>query len=68
MKNHLLMFACLAALNATAMPSAHTLWTIGEADNSADEFALAPNGFRQFLANDFGYEDKYYMVGFSAPV
>ena len=61
------MFACLAALNATAMPSAHTLWTIGEADNSADEFALAPNGFRQFLAKDFGYEDKYYMVGFSAP-
>lgn len=31
------------------------------------EFALAPDRFRDFLANDFGYEDKYFLVGHSVP-
>ncbi len=29
------------------------------------EFALAPNGFKKFVGNDFGYEDKYFLVGYS---
>jgi predicted alpha-1,2-mannosidase len=29
--------------------------------------ALAPASFRQFLANDFGYEDKFYLAGYSDP-
>lgn len=28
---------------------------------------LAPDGFRDFLARDFGYEDKFYLVGHSDP-
>lgn len=42
-----------------------TIWTIGKADNSAAEFALAPNGFKNFVARDFGYEDKFYLIGYS---
>jgi len=55
-----------AALSA-ARPAPATLWTIGRADRSAAEFALAPDGFREFLAHDFGYEDRFYLVGRSEP-
>jgi predicted alpha-1,2-mannosidase len=42
-----------------------TIWSIGKADNSSAEFALGPKDFRQFLSKDFGYEDKFYLIGFS---
>jgi predicted alpha-1,2-mannosidase len=41
------------------------IWNVGKADNSASEFALAPNGFKKFVANDFGYEDKFFLIGHS---
>ncbi len=55
-----------AALSA-ARPAPATLWTIGRDDRSAAEFTLAPDGFREFLAHDFGYEDRFYLVGHSQP-
>ena len=60
--------ACLFATAATAAEqSPSVIWTVGQADRSASEFALAPDRFRDFLANDFGYEDKYFLVGHSVP-
>ena len=53
-----LLSAGLLSLNLAAERPANILWAIGKADNSAAEFALAPDGYKQFLANDFGYEDK----------
>jgi predicted alpha-1,2-mannosidase len=41
------------------------VWQVGQADRSGAEFALAPAGFRQFVAHDFGYEDKRFVIGFS---
>ncbi len=41
------------------------IWKIGENDNAASEFALAPNGYTEYIANDFGWEDKYFLVGTS---
>jgi len=32
---------------------------------SAAEFALAPDGFKDFVRKDFGYEDKFFVVGSS---
>lgn len=55
--------ACLALAASAAAPAETTLWSIGEADGTAAGFALAPDGFRDFLANDFGYEDKFFLVG-----
>lgn len=40
-----------------------TLWSLGEKDNSGAEFALAPDKFRDFIEHDFGYEDKYFIIG-----
>lgn len=51
---------------AVGAPS-EVVWTIGAADGAATEFALAPDGFRRFLAEDFGYEDTYFLVGHSLP-
>jgi len=42
------------------------LWQIGQADNSASEFALAPGDYEQFLDHDFGWEDSYYLIGTSS--
>ncbi|KOH42907.1 GH92 family glycosyl hydrolase [Sunxiuqinia dokdonensis] len=41
------------------------IWQIGESDNSASEFALAPDGYEAYIANDFGWEDTYYLIGTS---
>ncbi|HET8735010.1 MAG TPA: GH92 family glycosyl hydrolase [Pricia sp.] len=42
-----------------------TVWEIGKSDNSASEFALAPSDYGQFLKNDFGWEDRFFALGFS---
>ena len=39
------------------------VWQLGKADNSAGEFALAPSGYKDFLKNDFGWEDKDFIIG-----
>src|SRR4028119_644835 len=39
------------------------IWQIGKADNSLAEFALAPAGYENFLAKDFGWEDNFFLVG-----
>lgn len=59
----LLLMSGLAFGTATA--SAERLWTIGQNDNQATGFALAPNQYKDFLAHDFGYEDRYFLVGYS---
>ena len=41
------------------------IWQIGENDNSGSEFALAPNGYAKFIEKDFGWEDRYFLIGTS---
>lgn len=43
------------------------IWQIGINDNSAAEFALAPGDYKEFLDHDFGWEDRFYLVGKSNP-
>ena len=54
--------AVLCVLNANAT---NIIWQIGKADNSASEFALGPSEYKKFLAEDFGYEDRYFLIGYS---
>jgi predicted alpha-1,2-mannosidase len=44
-----------------------TIWAVGKADNSSAGMALNPNQYKNYLTNDFGWEDRYYIVGFSQP-
>lgn len=41
------------------------LFTIGCNDHSGAEFALGPSGYKDFLANDFGFEDRYFLYSSS---
>ncbi len=64
----LLNYNCLLAL-LIVLPGVtdaqHTIWAIGNADNRANEFALAPAGYESFLAHDFGWEDRFFAPGYS---
>ncbi|MFV0396533.1 MAG: polysaccharide lyase family protein, partial [Bacteroidales bacterium] len=43
--------------------SGELIWNIGEADSLTNGLALAPGDYKEFLANDFGYEDRYFLIG-----
>lgn len=60
--------ALLAAICVSVMSlgaQSKILWQLGEADGSARGFALAPDGYKKFLSRDFGYEDRFFLVGHS---
>ncbi|WP_321310491.1 GH92 family glycosyl hydrolase [Marinifilum fragile] len=57
-------FTLLASLFISACTQdKQILWQLGENDNSCAEFALAPDGYKDYIANDFGWEDKYFLIG-----
>jgi predicted alpha-1,2-mannosidase len=41
------------------------IWEIGKADNQSSGMALSPTGYKKFLEHDFGWEDRYFIVGYS---
>lgn len=43
----------------------HTVWEIGQSNNSSAEFALANGEYEKFLEYDFGWEDRFYLIGHS---
>lgn len=63
-----ILLTALASLVAGSFLHAYgeNVWEIGKSDSRADEFALAPDGFKDFIARDFGYEDKYFLVNRSS--
>ena len=54
---------CLIITSCTVPEKGQQVWNIGVADSSAVELALGPDRYKEFLANDFGFEDRYYLVG-----
>ena len=58
----LLIAACVSAACSTPV-----LWSIGESDGSASGLALAPDRYEEYLTEDFGWEDKFFLVGYSDP-
>ncbi|UOR06845.1 GH92 family glycosyl hydrolase [Hymenobacter aerilatus] len=60
----LLLLLSLVASSHAQQPE-RVLWQVGKADQSGAEFALAPAGFRKFVGQDFGYEDKCFFIGAS---
>ncbi|MBK5196630.1 MAG: hypothetical protein JJE08_11515, partial [Proteiniphilum sp.] len=57
----------MICLSGYSNPKSGIIWQIGTEDRSAAEFALAPDLYETFLENDFGWEDRYYLVGKSNP-
>ena len=69
MKKTFLLGLCILSswtiASSYSQKETNVIWKVGKADNSANEFALAPNGFKKFIEHDFGYEDKFYLIGHS---
>jgi len=40
------------------------VWKIGQSDNTAQGMALYPNHYKDFIKNDFGFEDRFFLIGF----
>ncbi len=57
----LLLFMVIITIPVFGQQTTH--WKIGENDNSSKGMALSPGNFKEFLANDFGYEDRYFLIG-----
>lgn len=61
------LFTLLISICCTVYAVASdVVWKIGEANHSASDLALGPSGYKQFLAHDFGYEDRYFLIGKSS--
>lgn len=41
------------------------IWKIGNEDNSGGDLALGPSDYKEFLSRDFGFEDRYFLIGHS---
>ena len=52
-------------LTYTGFAQDTVLWEIGKSDNSGSEFALSSNEYEKFLENDFGWEDRFFVIGHS---
>ncbi|MGS2762853.1 GH92 family glycosyl hydrolase [Sinomicrobium sp. M5D2P9] len=45
----------------------NVVWEIGQPDNSARGFALYPDQYRKFVEKDFGFEDRFFVIGHHKP-
>jgi predicted alpha-1,2-mannosidase len=62
------VFLLLAvAISSNVFAQNKVIWEIGKADNKTAGLALAPAEYKKFLEYDFGWEDRYYLVGYSNP-
>lgn len=64
MKKHLITAFTFASLTFAQYANGQ-IWSIGKNDNLTTEFALGPDKYKDFLAHDFGYEDRYFLIGYS---
>lgn len=42
-----------------------SIWEIGKADRSSSDLAMGPASYADFLHKDFGWEDRYFLIGVS---
>lgn len=66
----IVLFPLIAGLFFTGLSAAaqdRIIWQIGQHDGSPGGMALAPGDYLQFVEHDFGYEDRFFLVGHSSP-
>ena len=44
--------------------SQEIVWEIEQSDNSAQGMALYPNQYQDYIKNDFGFENGFFLIGF----
>jgi hypothetical protein len=67
MKNKLFYFLTvffLLNVSCAQKKGLKMLWQIGEVNHQTSELALGPSHYLDFLARDFGFEDRSFVVGY----
>ena len=54
LKSVIILFFIQTLFIVSVSAQTRLIWAIGQSDNSAAEFALAPAGYSKFLEKDFG--------------
>ncbi|HMF73075.1 MAG TPA: polysaccharide lyase family protein, partial [Flavitalea sp.] len=54
-------------IGITSFGQSKVIWEIGASDNKPSGLALAPSEYKRFLEHDFGWEDRYFLIGYSKP-
>ncbi len=60
--NRLLLLFILSFIGIDRV-EANDIWSIGRNDNSSADLALGPADYKKFLSKDFGFEDRYFLIG-----
>jgi hypothetical protein len=55
----------ITLLTVSPLSADEIVWQIGIADNNATEFCLGEGNYNAFLENDFGFEDRFFVIGHS---
>ena len=58
-----LLFFLLSLGGIAAFGQSKVIWEIGASDNQSIGMALAPSDYKKFLEHDFGWEDRYFLIG-----
>lgn len=58
-----LYLASLLFVLTISQAPANDIWRIGKNDNSSADLALGPADYKKFLSKDFGFEDRYFLIG-----
>lgn len=62
-KTTLLIWIASIFISQSGFAEDKCIWGIGKKDNSSADLALGPSGYNDFLKNDFGYENGYFLIG-----
>ncbi len=62
-KGLLLTYLVVVTAHFYCQAQKSVLWQIGKSDNNSAEFALSSGEYEKFLENDFGWEDRFFVVG-----
>ncbi|SHF24551.1 GH92 family glycosyl hydrolase [Pedobacter caeni] len=63
-KRAILAFVC-CWITSLVCAQQKIVWEIGKADHTSAGMALAPSDYAHFLAADFGWEDRFFLIGYS---
>ncbi|HYG20305.1 MAG TPA: polysaccharide lyase family protein, partial [Ohtaekwangia sp.] len=58
-----LLLLLLLSLTGIGRGVAQDIWRIGKNDNSSADLALGPRDYKKFLSKDFGFEDRFFLIG-----
>lgn len=66
-QNYLVLFViAMSFLFSFSAEKKVTIWEVGKKDKSSAEFALSPSGYEDFVEENFGFEDHFFLINYSS--